>query len=284
MKRKLIYILIAIIFTNQSFGQDISGTWVGNYGRAFLTPAPQKLVIEIFTFNDSIITGASHLYYRSNKYEHYKIKGIFHKKDSTVTFKEDSTLAVKLGFLEDNCLGMYYMKLYINDTALRLVGKWKDVSRSLFHCPTSSVWLEKRIKKQDSFIKGTSLLNPLPGGTVDLNRSSDIQSLVEIRKAEKDSIKIEIYDNGEIDNDSVSVYFNDSLIVSRRMISLKPILIYVNAGEFSNLNKIKLVAISLGSIPPCTALMIITTKTKRYEVNLSSSYYKNGIVELFVKD
>src|SRR4051794_16356419 len=83
----------------KGFSQDISGTWVRNYGASFGTTKPQKLVVEIYLHNDSVITGASHLYYHNNKYEHYRIRGIYHQKDSSFIFKEDSTLAVKLRLL-----------------------------------------------------------------------------------------------------------------------------------------------------------------------------------------
>jgi hypothetical protein len=281
----LLFIFMAIGFVGGVAAQDINGNWEGNYGRQLMMPRPQKLVVEIYTFDDSVITGASHLYYRGNKYEHYKITGIFHRKDSTVTFREDSALAIKLGIFGDNCAGIYSLKLSVSDTLMRLTGRWKDVSRSLFHCPSSTVWLEKRLRKPDTTAPEKEPANiALPAKNPEMNRSPDIQSLIEIKKRDKDSIKIEVYDNGEVDNDTVSVYFNDDLIIDKRMISLKPILFYVNAGDFTGVDKIKLVAESLGSIPPCTAIMIITTKTKRYEVSLSSTFYKNGIVELFLKD
>ena len=40
----------------------------------------------------------------------------------------------------------------------------------------------------------------------------------------------------------------------------------------------------MGSIPPCTALMIIYIQNKRYEVYLSSNFEKNAVVEFFLKE
>lgn len=284
MQPRLIPLLILTFCSLLSHAQDISGTWIGNYQKTILTSNPEKLVVEIFVHSDSIVTGASHLFYKNSKYEHYKIKGIFHKRDSTISFTEDSTIAVKLSFMASNCLGNYLMKLNFTDTSLKLIGKWKDNSRSLFHCPTSTVWLEKRI-----------IRIPIQNGTENkdlldkksdpkLERNSDIQSLIEISQYEKDSIKVEVYDNGIIDNDSVSIYFNDRLIIEKEMISLKPIVFYVFLDNQNPISKIKLAAESLGTIPPCTALMIITTKLKRYEVNLSSNFSANAMIEFFLKE
>jgi hypothetical protein len=273
--RMLLFIL-SVLYFNSSFSQEISGTWAGNYGGAILMMKPQKLVTEIFLSNDSIITGATHLYYRNNKYEHYTIIGKYNKKDSTIIFTEDSTIAVKLGFMATNCLGKYKMKLAVSDSAYRFEGRWKDKSTSIFKCPSSSVWLiKKREIKKDTVSKINEKIS---------NRALDIQSLIEIKKQDADSIKVEIYDNGEIDNDTISVYHNDLLVVDRKMISIKPITIYISLTDDNPISKLKLIAESVGSIPPCTALMIVTTKKKRYEINLKSDFYKNGVVEFFLKE
>jgi hypothetical protein len=67
------------------------------------------------------------------------------------------------------------------------------------------------------------------------------------------------------------------------MISQKPISFYVKPDK-KKLNKLILVAENLGSIPPCTAFMIVTTKRKRYEVNLSSDTHSNAAIEFFFKE
>jgi hypothetical protein len=140
---KFIFPLLLIINLSLN-AQNISGEWIGNYGKSFLTTNPQKLVVEIFIHNDSIVTGASHLIYSGNFYEHYTIKGKYNKKDSTISFIEDSTIAVKLG-LGGNCLGIYTMKFAsVNDTILRFEGMWKDKKRGILRCPKSTVLLPKK--------------------------------------------------------------------------------------------------------------------------------------------
>src|SRR4030095_731501 len=91
--------LVSLFFFINLFpsAQDISGVWVGNYKPAFFAAHPEKLVVEISIYNDSLITGASHLYYKNDQYEHYKIYGVFRKTENIIYFSEDSTIAVKLG-------------------------------------------------------------------------------------------------------------------------------------------------------------------------------------------
>lgn len=265
------------LLTLLTSAQGISGVWVGNYKPLLFAATPEKLVVEIFVYNDSLITGASHLYYKNDQYEHYKINGRFKKNESIIYFSEDSTIAVKLGTWDQNCLGNYTMRLTSRGNVLEMRGRWEDNSTALFPCQSTGVWLEKKV---DEAIK-QSISKPVDKN---LERKSDIQSLIEISHAEKDSILVELYDNGIIDNDSASLYLDDSLLLHKQFVSNRPISLYITLDKQRPLSKLKLAAESLGSIPPCTALMIITTKKKRYEVNVSSNFNSNGVVEFFLKE
>jgi hypothetical protein len=138
-------------------------------------------------------------------------------------------------------------------------------------------WLEK---KADENIKQTIVVPK----DQKLERRSDIQSLVEVSSGEKDSILIELYDNGIVDNDSASIYLDDSLLLYKQFVSGEPVSFYVSLDKQRPINKLKLIAENLGSIPPCTVLMLIITKKKRYEVNLSSNFNSNAVVEFFLKE
>lgn len=116
-----------------------------------------------------------------------------------------------------------------------------------------------------------------------LSKFSEVQSTIIIKPEEKDSINIAIYDNGEIDNDSISVYFNSKPIKLQLRISANPYSFRIALPTGRSSNEIKIIAENLGSIPPNTALMIITTKTKRYEVRLSSNFDKNAVVKFVLE-
>ena len=257
--------------------QDISGVWVGNYKPAFFSVTPDKLVVEISIYSDSLISGVSHLYYKHQQYEHYKINGVYKKKELLIYFSEDSTIAVKLGPKDENCLGNYTMKLTSTGNLLEMKGRWEDNSIGMFPCPPSGVWLEKKVVEN---IKQTAVAPK----DKKLERRSDIQSLIEVSSNEKDSILIELYDNGIVDNDSASIYLDDSLLLYKQFVSGKPVSFYISLYKQTPISKLKLVAENLGSIPPCTVLMLIITKKKRYEVNLSSNFNSNAVVEFFLKE
>jgi hypothetical protein len=97
-------------------------------------------------------------------------------------------------------------------------------------------------------------------------------------------VKIELYDNGEIDGDTVSVYHNNSLVVSKQGLARKPISFSIPVSKLQPHHELVMVAENLGSIPPNTSLMIVTVKDKRYEVFISSTEKQNAKIVIELAD
>ena len=108
-------------------------------------------------------------------------------------------------------------------------------------------------------------------------------ALVRRIETEASEIKIELYDNGDIDGDTISIYHNNALIRSHLRLSHKPITVSISVNPDQPHHEIVMVAENLGSIPPNTSVMIITTVNNRYEVLISSSEQKNAKVVFDLK-
>ena len=89
-------------------------------------------------------------------------------------------------------------------------------------------------------------------------------------------VTIRLYDNGEIDGDTVSIYHNNQLVVSKARLSQKPITFSFEVNPSIPFHELVMVAENLGSIPPNTSLMIVTAKDKRWQVFISSTEQKNA--------
>jgi hypothetical protein len=100
---------------------------------------------------------------------------------------------------------------------------------------------------------------------------------------EAGQIKIDIYDNGEIDGDSVTIYHNNALVKSHMRLSDKPISFNITVDPSQPHHEIIMVADNLGSIPPNTSMMIVTTPSDRYQVFISSDEQKNAKVVFDLK-
>jgi hypothetical protein len=100
---------------------------------------------------------------------------------------------------------------------------------------------------------------------------------------EAGEIRIDLYDNGEIDGDTVTIYHNNKLVVSKARLSQKPVTLRIAIDEANPHHEFVMVAENLGSIPPNTSLMIVTAGSKRYEVFISSTEERNAKVVLELK-
>jgi hypothetical protein len=99
----------------------------------------------------------------------------------------------------------------------------------------------------------------------------------------EDSITLSIYDNGEIDGDTVSVFLNDVRIVEKIGLSATAYKIKIPV-ERNKVNKIELFAENLGKIPPNTGLLVIYSGDKRYQIFFSATLEKNAVIYLERKE
>lgn len=95
---------------------------------------------------------------------------------------------------------------------------------------------------------------------------------------DRQDIQIDYYDNGEIDNDTISVYHNYEKIINHGRLSDAPLSIKLHVDEANPIHELITVAENLGDVPPNTALMVITAGKKRYEIFLSSDEVSNAKV------
>lgn len=112
-------------------------------------------------------------------------------------------------------------------------------------------------------------------------RENDLQKTVYVHEKE---FKIELYDNGQIDGDRITVYHNNEKIVSNQQLTDKPITFTIKVDNKSEVHEFVMVAENLGSIPPNTALMIITAGSQRHEVFVTSNEQKNAVVKVVYKE
>jgi len=113
------------------------------------------------------------------------------------------------------------------------------------------------------------------------NRSKKVLKTIIL---EDDEFRVDLYDNGEIDGDSVSVFFNGKLMVTHQRLSDKPITLKIKLDPDVEDNDLVMFAENLGSIPPNTALMVVTVGDQRYEVRITSTEKTSGTFRFKLKD
>jgi hypothetical protein len=91
-------------------------------------------------------------------------------------------------------------------------------------------------------------------------------------------VVLNIYDDGIIDNDTISVYLDNKIVINHAMLTDKPLVLTLHLDEDNDYHELVLVADNEGDIPPNTSLMIVKAGDKEYKVNISSSLQKNATV------
>jgi hypothetical protein len=97
------------------------------------------------------------------------------------------------------------------------------------------------------------------------------------------SIEIRIYDDGAIDNDTVSVYYDNKLLISKARLSDLPITIKIPVESSDKPHQLVMVAENLGDIPPNTSLLVVRDGEKRYEERIISNEQKNVVINFVYK-
>lgn len=99
-----------------------------------------------------------------------------------------------------------------------------------------------------------------------------------------ETIQVDFYDNGEIDGDTISVFYNNKKLLSHQRLTDKPLSLKIKLEEDIEDNELVMYADNLGSIPPNTALMIATIAGKRHEVYITSNEKASGTIRFRRKE
>ncbi|MBS1604044.1 MAG: hypothetical protein JST42_15355 [Bacteroidetes bacterium] len=271
--------------------QDLTGQWTGTATDS-KSESKQKLVLSI-TEGDSSIGGVLHWYSPESQYiRHIVISGRFYGRDSILTIREDSSInnAVEGGDPFRNSTAKagpapgFYILFYRRSAGRRdiLEGHWGFTNPETGRSGKLEIRLEK---KAPPFIP--ILLPPHP--KKDSSQSRQLQDretrvAATIPARGTDTIRVALYDNGEIDGDSVSLFINGQLLVQHVKLTAEAKVLMIPIDKSLPVNRLVLFAENLGKLPPNTALMEVTIHGKTYNLFLSTDYRKNASIEFNLQE
>lgn len=306
----VIVLIIMLIGVNRAEAQFVTGKW---YGSAAITQAagyhvsstePAGDILEIFGVDSSKINGLSYQYYWFRGTFYYCIKSLECAFDAGANEWVVRETAVKDNHLFSAhypCLHTYRLHYINHGNKDSLNGTW--TAASVQDCGsgpgrfarTRPVYTQVR-NAWDSIDAITHIVT-LP--KQESNMRKDLPQVISMDKLKKEAafqqmmtrsrtlmkaislqspaIKVEIWDNGVIDGDNISVYFNKELVVNRKRITAQAIVLELMAVAGQE-NELIMYANNLGDIPPNTAMMRVYANNKQYEVEMSSDEHSNGII------
>lgn len=116
--------------------------------------------------------------------------------------------------------------------------------------------------------------------TITRARTNELIQTLTVQSAE---VQIKLYDNGEIDDDTISVYLDNKLLLASKRLSAAPISLSLKMNNDGEEHVLVMVAENMGRIPPNTSLMIVYDGEKRYEVRVTSTEQKNAMIRFKYK-
>lgn len=241
------------------FTQDISGFWKGTLtipGGCF----PQNYIELQLTITGESISGDSYHYLDRNNFIKKKCTGSYVQGTNTVVVQEEIVTDRRIPEQCGICIKKYIFAYSKEGNAETLNGGWTgNIVETGSVCSPGTIILS-RIK--ESFFK---------------------EDHVKEIKVDTGMIRLEFYDNAQIDGDSVTILVNKKVVASHQLLATKPISMDVLVDLENKMQEVEMVAENLGSIPPNTALLVITAGKKQHRLYLTSTEIKNAKVR-FVYD
>lgn len=135
---------------------------------------------------------------------------------------------------------------------------------------------DSTVKKADPVIVQKPVEKP--GISIPAVTRSRENELVKTFTVHDDEVTVKFFDNGEIDDDTISVYLDGKPLVRNQRLSTTAITIKLKMTEDSPEHTLVMVAENLGRIPPNTSLMIVQDGDNRYQASITSTEQKNAMV------
>lgn len=115
----------------------------------------------------------------------------------------------------------------------------------------------------------------IPKPPVLKNRVNELMNSLTVNSPD---VMVKLYDNGEIDDDTISVYLDNKLVLSSKRLTAAPLIVKFKIDEDNADHELTMVAENLGRIPPNTSLMIVEAGEQRFDVRITSTEQKNAVV------
>jgi hypothetical protein len=258
VKRSLLFIPCLLLFSFfTAHTQELNGVWKGT-----LTQQPggcfpvYNVELQVQIVNNKV-SGFCYHYSDFSNYVKKNYDGIYNAATRTINIQEKQVTTFHIPPDCTPCI-RYFSLAYSKEGNLEtLSGEWGGV-----------------------VMNGTAACTP---GRIVLKRikESEFNHIKEV-KVDSGVIRLDFYDNAQVDGDSITVTLNNNVIASHQKLGIQPITLEIKVDKEHPEQEITMVAENLGSIPPNTALLIVTAGKMRYQLFLTSDKQKSAQVRFIL--
>ncbi len=246
-------ILIFLLAALMARSQNLNGFWKGTLNMRGCFPE-NNIELQI-SMRDGVANGDSYHYLDIDNYVKKKFNGRFNREEKRLRLQEGLVTTHKLPLRCVICVKVFDLVYSVEGNIEKLSGQWGgNVLNSATDCGIGDIVLT-RIKE--------SAFKEVPEIKVDTGR-----------------IRLDFYDNAIIDNDTITVKINGRVVLSKERLTAKALTTYVRIDPYNPFHEVEMIAENLGSIPPNTAVLIITAGKNQHRLSLSSTDSKSAKVRI----
>jgi hypothetical protein len=301
---KKILFLLAIVFAMNVSAQNVVGYWYGTANVAGKSSTNNYMIELIVKQNQSVVQAIMNLYFK-NTFRSIKLNGNYNNIKRELTLIDiPMPYFASTDRVQVDCQMDFIASHRVAKAGSNLNGRFIGKGDYKYTCPDvvfdlklntdagnqDSVLIALKNFKEtyqlwtpsatDTLVQATVIQRKIENPVINQEykqRENVVQKEIEVSS---DSLNVDFYDNGEIDGDSISVFFNDLLLGSNLMLSTRSVHMNIKLDTTKEYNQLAMFANNLGSIPPNTALMLISDGKNRWEVRLTSDLGKTGAVRI----
>lgn len=302
MKKCLI--LFLLLASVQLRSQSVFGYWYGTASIKTSGTANNYLVEMVLQPEKGYVKGIINYYFK-NIYRSLEIKGNYDANSRQLSlYNIPMTYFGSTQTFEVDCIMNLRATLRVAQAGSTLQGFLTSMPEYKYTCPGMNISMDLNadISKKDSVLKAISefkenyqVWKPSIDDTLVsvatearkvinyvtenefVKRKKVITHEVEV---ESDNLQIDVYDNGEVDGDIISIFYNDQLILNSQKLTHKSIRLKLTLDNTKESNELAMFAENLGLIAPNTAYMVINDGKNTYEISLSSNLEKNATISI----
>jgi predicted nucleotidyltransferase component of viral defense system len=302
MKKLLIVFLLGI--TLHSYSQSVFGYWYG-YANVKTNSSANNYLVELILQPEKGYVKGILNYYFKNSFRSLTVKGNYNNATRQLSLYNIPVIYNgSVSSFEVDCIMNMQGTLRVAKAGSNLVGSFIGLPQYKNTCAdiNFNLSLNADISKKDSVLTALreyketyQLWKPTEADTLvaaNIIQRKVINYVIEDQYKERenvlndeievasDTLKVDFYDNGEIDGDSISVFFNNKLLAFHQRLSARSIHFDLVLDSLQKINELTMFADNLGSIPPNTALMQINDGKKRYDVRMTSNLTQNATIKI----
>ena len=222
--------------------------------------------------HDSIISGKATYFFSNGKYY----------KTFTVEGKvSNDSIVISDGFIQDKLMPpfdcSFYGDYYLKMDSVTLTGVWKEPYKSIVRkLEIGDIFLVKESPESVNYNFDSLLLSKIAMGRKD--------TIIQSFKTAFKTIELSVSDDAVVDNDIISILFNENVLIKNYSLIAKPLKFILSIDPGRKKSYLRFIAENVGNIPPNTATIKIKIGEVVRSLIIPSSFKYNGVIVFELSD